>query len=155
MRSSPPPQRGFTLIEVLVAVAVVAILAAIATVSLSGLRERQALAQGAEEVRSLLLRARSRSLAAEGDSVYGLHLSASSVTIFRGATYSGGAATNETHDLDPLITIAAYSLAGGGADVVFDKRTGATSNSGTITVALVSDASETSTVTIRATGLIE
>jgi len=147
--------RGFTLIELLVAVAVVAIHANIATIFFRGFRERQAFSIGAEEVRMLLSRARARTLAAEDDSVYGLHLTSSSVITFRGAVYNAGAAGNETHDLDSLVTISAYSLAGGGADVVFDKRTGATSDYGTITVALVSDASETQVITIAQTGLVE
>jgi prepilin-type N-terminal cleavage/methylation domain-containing protein len=147
--------RGFTLIELLVVVAVIGILAAIGTTSFMGLRERQALSQGAEEVRTFLLRARARTLAAENDSVFGLHLASSAITVFRGVTYDAGATDNETHTLDPIVTISAYALAGGGANVVFDKRTGATSDSGTITLSLVSDVTETATVTISTTGLIE
>ena len=147
--------RGFTLIEIIVSVAVVAILASIATISFNGLREQQALVNGAEEVRTLLLRARARTLAAEDDSVFGLHITAPSVTLFRGATYNPLAVDNELHMLDSLVTISTYSFSGGGADVVFNKRTGATSTYGTITVALVSDPSKTRVVTITATGLVE
>ena len=147
--------RAFTLIEIVVSAAVVVILASIATISFTGLREQQALANGAEEVRTLLSRARARTLAAEDDSVFGLHITAPSVTLFRGATYNPLAVDNELHTLDSLVTISAYAFSGGGADVVFDKRTGATSKYGTITIALVSDMSKTRVVTVTATGLVE
>ncbi|MDP3735640.1 MAG: prepilin-type N-terminal cleavage/methylation domain-containing protein [bacterium] len=147
--------RGFTLIEILISVAVIAILASIATISFTGLRERQALSIGVEEVRTLLSRARARTLAAEDDSVFGLHITTSSVTLFRGVTYNPAAGDNELHVLDSLVTISAHALAGGGADVVFDKRTGMTSDYGTITVALASDVSENKVITIAQTGLVE
>lgn len=146
---------GFTLIELLVAIAVVTILASTVTISFLGLRERQALSDGAEEVRTLLVRARARTLAAEDDNVFGLHLTAASVTLFHGATYNPVATDNEVHTLDPLVRISSYALSGGGADVVFDKRTGTTSDYGTITLALVSDGTKTRVVSVVQTGIVE
>jgi prepilin-type N-terminal cleavage/methylation domain-containing protein len=146
-------QKGFTFIELLISLAVTALLLAIIIPSFSKFRNEQALKAGTEDILSTINDARTRTLASYNSSVYGVHFTSSSVTLFTGSSYSSGSSTNEVKDLSLAVAIST-SLAGGTSDVVFDRLTGATSNYGTLTIQAVNDTSRTRTITISKTGVI-
>lgn len=137
----------------MIVVAIVVILAALVANPFIGFRNQQALSGAAEEILSVLQQVRVKTLTAEGGSQYGVHFSSNQVTIFAGAIYNPGNPANQSSDLSSAVTISNINLTGGGSDVIFQKLTGVTSQSGTIVVALSSDASETKTVTINGNGI--
>ena len=145
-------QRGLTLIEILLALAIVGIVSAVGMSALSNANKNQALTLESEKVLSLLSRARSETLAAKDSSAFGVHFETSKAVLFKGPTYGAGASGNDIQALSDLVTISSISLSGGTSDVVFQKLTGAASASGTIRLSLLSNASASTTITIAPTG---
>lgn len=144
---------GFSLIELVIVLAIIVLVATLAFNPFTNFRNEQALNGAAEEILSTLQQARGQTIASTGDSQYGVHLTATQLVVFTGSTYSVGAATNQTIELNSLVTLGPITLAGGGSEVVFERLTGATSQSGTLVVALKSDAAKTRTITINGNGI--
>ncbi len=99
--------------------------------------------------------ARSLTLSSMYAAQFGIRLASSSVTLFQGASYNAASATNTTSLLNSRVRISNINLSGGGLDVVFQRLTGKTSQSGDVTISLISNASSSKTITIYATGLVE
>jgi prepilin-type N-terminal cleavage/methylation domain-containing protein len=144
--------RGFTLLELLVAIAIAAILFAITVSGFRNLREETNLPLAVDDAVSYLQDARARTLSSEGATVYGVHFETGMFVFFIGPTYTAGAPTNKERDLPPTVTISSYSFSGGGDEVIFKRLTGETDNSGTVTFQLTSDPSHTRTIDINLTG---
>jgi prepilin-type N-terminal cleavage/methylation domain-containing protein len=148
-------QNGFTVLELLLVIAVSLVLVFLIFNSLGNYRKKEALRNMPTAIRSILAEARSLTLSSRTDDVYGVHFDADKIVRFKGAVYSSADPSNNPLVLDRATTISAIVLTGGGAEVLFEKRTGETDQYGTITLELVSDASQTRTITIHPTGLIE
>ena len=141
------------MIEILVTFAIIAVIATLGVAHIGTLNERKALSLEAEKALSLLGRARGETLAGKSGLAYGVHFEETKAVLFRGAAYSAGAPGNEEQILHSAVKVAAVALAGGGSEVKFKKLTGATAESGTVTLALVSNGSSTVVITVAATGL--
>ena len=144
---------GFTLLEMVMVLAVIAIISAISVSSFLRVNRDRAIITETEKVLSLVGKARSFTLAAKDGRAYGVHFEQGKAVLFLGPTYNAATASNEAQVLNKEVRISAISLAGGGSEVVFSKLTGTTAQSGTITLALVNDASITKVITIAATGI--
>lgn len=144
---------GFTLMEALITIAIIGIVTAASVSSLSGFNAEQALRAETERIVSLLGKARAQTLAAKDGAAYGVHFEERKAVLFRGSAYSALHAANQPQALNSSVKIASISLAGGGAEVVFQKLTGDTEQSGTVRLSRISDAAASSTVTIAATGV--
>ena len=147
--------RGFTLVEVLIVIAIMAILSGVVIFSFSGMRARQDVDSNTEVITSLLKEARSRTLGSIDSTTYGVFIETNQVTLFKGASYIAGDPTNQTNSLSNTVTITAVSLNGGGSTIMFERLTGKTNNFGTMRVEFTSDTSVARTITVDATGLIE
>ncbi len=147
-------RKGFTLIETLAVLFILAILSTIVFYSFSNFESGQILGKETNSVLSYLERARSESLSSLNSSPYGIYFNATSTTIFMGASYSAGSSPNEVYTLNPSVTISSISLTGGVQQLYFNQVTGIPSATGTITLSL-SEATSTKTVTIYETGLFQ
>ncbi len=147
--------RGFTLVEIVVVIAIALILTFLIFSALASYKKREALRNTPTAVRSILEQARSLTLSSRTDEVYGVHFEADRLVRFKGGSYSSSDPDNKPLVIDSATTISAITLNGGGVDIVFKKRTGQTDEYGTIIIELVSDATQTRTVTVHETGLIE
>jgi len=145
--------KGFTLIELLLSLAIVGILVAVGVTSFSAQNRGETLQQEADKIVSLLGAARADTLAAREGTQYGIHFEEQRAVLFSGAAYSASAAGNRAQALHREVKISAISLFGGGSEVFFQKLTGKTAQSGTVTLSLVSDASKTKVITIAGTGV--
>lgn len=145
--------KGFTLIEILVSLAILAVISVIGLNSFSSVNTDKALDLEAEKVISLIAKARALTLSAKDGAAYGVHFEERTAVLFRGPTYSSGALANQVQAFNDIVKLSAAALAGGGVEVLFAKLTGATAQSGTITLAAVRDASKTRVITIAATGV--
>lgn len=133
-------------------IAIVGMLVGIAMTAFLNYARHQNYQASAVEVFETLREARTQTLASEGDTVYGVHLSTDTITLFQGATYLAGNANNLERSLSG-VTLS-HALSGGVDDIIFSRRTGTTSSTGTITIqSNFSDAS--TTITILGTGVIE
>lgn len=146
-------QSGFTLIEILIAVAIMVLLSALTIAAFSTLNKQVSLDTTSQNILSVLRRARSQTLASENESTYGVHFETSKYVLFKGTSYTNGAAYNKEFNLSET-EIYAVTLAGGVSDVVFDRIRGTTSQSGTVSTRLSLDTSKTNTVSIDPSGQV-
>lgn len=148
-------KKGFSLLELIIVVGIMAILGAITIFSLISMNNAELVSRDVFQVRSLLDRARSQTLSAKDDSQYGVHFTQTSVTLFKGSAYSPSDPENYVFNLDDRVLISSFVFSGQGNDVVFYRLTGETSVSGTVTFILKKDPSKTKTITISKTGIIQ
>lgn len=145
-------RKGFTLIELLVTIGVIAIMSAGVFVGYRGMSGRFELKTQSFKVLDVLNLARARTLASLGASTYGVHFEQTQFVLFRGASYDALSPDNVFYILPTSVEIADIALTGGGADVVFNRLTGATSQSGSLKVRLVSDISRLRTIEVLVSG---
>ena len=153
--STKTKDRGFTVIELLVSIAVITLLAVLSFNAFTRFTKRQELNAAVTDIISVLEEARLLTLAAKKNIAYGVHFNTEDVTLFSGSSYVVSASDNVVTKLTSRVHIATTSFAGGGQDVFFDRLTGKTNNSGTLIVSFKSDTSASTTVTIHATGVVE
>jgi prepilin-type N-terminal cleavage/methylation domain-containing protein len=150
-------QTGFTLVEILVVLAIIALLAGIIMPSLSGFHNQQALRNTTEDMLSLLNEARSDTLGSLNATDYSVLIQSNQATYFIGDTFSSTDPSNKTITFDQAVAVSpttGINLNGGGTTVTFDRLTGGTSEYGTIIIGLVSDPTQQKMITISQTGLI-
>lgn len=145
-------QRGFTMIEILVAIGVLAIIGTTVFVGFSTATESADLKTSAFKVVDALQFARTRTIASLASSQYGVHFEQTQYVLFRGAAYSALDPDNIVYPLSSRVEIADITLAGGGSDVVFDRLTGKTAQEGTLSVRVVADPSQLKIVEISVAG---
>ncbi|OGY25276.1 MAG: hypothetical protein A2Z11_02835, partial [Candidatus Woykebacteria bacterium RBG_16_43_9] len=149
-------RQGFTLIELLIVTAIIAILLVIVLSRIGSFGSQTDLNTTAQRIISTLETARNQTLASEDavglGSVYGVHFETTKYVLFKGATYNPLDANNKENDLSTTQFSAINVLPVGGSDVVFDRVRGTTSNSGSVTLQLVADASKTKTIVVNTLG---
>ncbi|OHA16702.1 MAG: hypothetical protein A3H57_00060 [Candidatus Taylorbacteria bacterium RIFCSPLOWO2_02_FULL_43_11] len=146
---------GLTLVEVLVVMAISTFILAGSMgtyVFFNNIRNTEALNKAANTVKFRLEEARSLTISSKDSSVYGVHLEATQVVLFKGDTYVAGAASNQVSALGAYAIISSINLSPSGSDIVFERLTGEASRTGTIVAAQVSDATKIKTITISKTG---
>jgi prepilin-type N-terminal cleavage/methylation domain-containing protein len=147
--------QGFTIVEIVITLALITIVLGISVAGFSSLGTSRQLDSATEIAASVFEEARSRSLAAQDDTEWGVHVESTQLVIFAGDTYDAGDPGNKVHILPDYVTISDITLTGGGNDVVFARRTGAVSAYGSVTLVRSQDATESRTLSISAAGLIE
>ena len=151
---SSPNSKGFTLVEIIIAIAIIVTLASIVALNLGTFRETQGISNATDEIIALVNQARARTLAADGGTNYGVHFGVQDAVLFAGSSYTPGTTGNITVTLDPSVELDAVSLAGGGQDVIFDMLTGETEEYGTVAIRRLPDTVGEKTLTIEKTGAI-
>lgn len=146
-------KKGFTLLELLIVVAVLAVLSAIVFSSFSAFRNSKVLDTAVEDVLTALSQARGDTLASKDGLQYGVHLQADKAVIYQGATYSSSDPNNQNVVLDGALEITSITLTGGGQNVLFDRLTGKTSQNGTFVIRVTNDTAKTRTITVNGTGV--
>ena len=142
---------GFTIIEIVVSIAIIGIIAAISTVGLRNWQESAARKVAAQDVYQKLRTAREKTLGSDGDTVYGVRIESTSVTLFSGYAYMAGAPGNIVYDFESGVT-ATSSLRG--RNIVFERLTGRPSATGTVYVRS-RDGNATNTVILYGSGLVD
>jgi prepilin-type N-terminal cleavage/methylation domain-containing protein len=145
---------GFSIVETLIALAILAILAGILIGSFGGFRRRSVVDASAQNIASLLREARAFTLASRDNASWGVHFESSNATLFKAPIFSLGAADNKRIILDGAVSLATTSITGGGSDIIFHKLSGRTSNAGTTTILRIDDPTITRVVTVSVTGVI-
>lgn len=145
------PSKGFTLMEVLVVLGVMAVLLGVSMLSFSSLRDYFLLRTAVQDVQTTILNARSATLASNGDSVHGVHIEATKVVSFRGSTYIASSSSNIEYVFPSTVTA---SSAGIGDDIIFTRLTGRTQASGTITLT-ESRSGASTTLWVTQAGILE
>lgn len=151
-------KKGFTLLEILVAVGIIVLLCVIIIGSFSSFRKNQEFDNAIEDAVSVLNSAKSKTLSSENASQYGVHLETSRIVLFTGTTFTesnvGSNPSNQITKLPNSVELVNISLNGGGSDVVFKRLTGDTDKYGSFIIRLKSDVSKNKTIEIKSTGII-
>lgn len=148
-------QFGFSLIETIVVLAIMSMLATVVVVSFSAFRNGKILDVAAEQVLSVISESRGKTIYSEDAYQYGVHLEAGRIVAFKGDIYSATDPSNVATVLSSLVEISSISLAGGGADITFQRLTGKVANSGSFRVRLKADTSRYKNISVNSVGIIE
>ena len=146
--------RGVTLLEILISVAIIAIVATMLIGVFGAWRASGDLEDARSNVMGLLKDARSRTLASKNNTTYGVRFETERAVLFKGTVYSSSDPANENYNLPGSIKINDISLTGGAVDTVFTRLNGTTTASGTITLESKRN-QNTRLITIFATGNAE
>lgn len=146
--------RGFTLLEIVVVVGIMAVLSGIIVTSFSGFTEGRLIDVYTEEITSLLNKGRLDTIASLGGYQYGVHFESSRLVYFRGTTFTEPDVNNIEVTLDNALEISAITLTGGGADVVFERLSGITNQPGSIVMRVKNTPTKNVTITIDQTGVV-
>jgi len=146
-------QKGITLLEVIIVIAIVGILIAVVSPQFSKMKNSQIIKNASSDIVSSLNKAQSQTRASLNSSPYGVHFQSDKIIIFKGINFSANDANNQNINIVSPAIISNIALTGGVTDIYFNRLTGLPSGTGTITVSISSDASLTKIITISATGL--
>ncbi|HEY4504653.1 MAG TPA: hypothetical protein VJI73_02685 [Candidatus Paceibacterota bacterium] len=145
---------GISLLELVIVLAILITMVISGITSLSEFRTNVAVADSKEKIMLALSRARSKTLASELGNVYGVHFQTDKAVLFIGPIYIVSEPSNEEYVFDNRAQIYNISIADG-SNVLFERLTGETSNTGTVILRAYNDKWLWSTTTIGASGLIE
>ncbi|MFH1170151.1 MAG: type II secretion system protein [Candidatus Vogelbacteria bacterium] len=136
-------KRGFTLVEILVAIGIIVLVSYLVVIPFASFRDAKLLDGATEDILSLLHEAQTRTLSSDGGVAYGIHFESDKITLVP---------DNKEVLLHNHLTISSISLIGGGTTIMFNRLTGATDESGTVTVSLVADNSQQRVIAISPAG---
>lgn len=141
-------KKGFTIIEFLSVFALLVVLLTFAVLAFKILIKEADLQNVSKELVSVLRAAKNKTLASENLSQHGVHFENNRHILFKGDVYNLADPANEIHNLPSGIQISSINLAGGVSDVVFQRVTGKTNSTGTISVSLTSDPAKVKTLCV-------
>ncbi len=145
-------KKGFTLIEILIVIAIIGIITAITIPQLSGVEQRQVARFHIEMIESLFFEARTKTLSSEELSSYGIALDTESIILFQGDSYTG------SNDIEEFVFESGFELSSidlnSGDDFSFARLSGAVSNPGQFTLSSA-DGTIEYIFTVTSTGLLE
>ena len=146
-------RRGFTLIEMLIVVVILAIISSITISGFYRFREDTMLDRMAVDVKSILTKARQQTLTAKNGYAYGVRFNDQQIFLYKGSFSSSS--SELIINVDPLVSMSSSSFSGGTNDIRFTKFTGEPSATGTINVSLDSDKTRYRTITVYQSGLTD
>lgn len=149
---------GVTIIELIVVIAILVILATISVSTLQFFQRESGLNNNTEEVISTLRLAQSKALASEGASQYGVYFddttSPHQYILFKGIDFtSRDSSFDEIQKLPEVVEFSNINLDGGN-EVVFNRVSGITDQSGNISLRLRTDSSKTRIIYIESSGQV-
>ena len=145
------PSKGFTLLEVIVALSIVIMLGTIIYTPLSSLNNRQILDKEVAQVESYIQKSRMNSLNSKNGDEYGIVFSSSTVRVVAIIASS----TTVLYTLNSRVTLASSTL--GTSTVIFSRISGLPSATGTLMYVYKTGGSivGTSTITINGLGVTQ
>lgn len=138
--------KGFTILEILLSVAMISILVGASVPLYSIYSSRDVVTQGSYLVVNSLHAAKIHSMSGKDDDIWGIYLQSSGVTFYKGESFN----LRDT-SYDYFIDFQEEISISGINDISFDKK-GASSHSGTITI---SNYGQEKSITINEEGIID
>lgn len=150
----PQKAKSFTLIELIVTIGIILVLVVLGALAFRTFQKESNLANNTEEIINILRFAQNKTLASEDASTYGIHFENDKFVLFKGAVYDPLASDNDVYNLSSSVEINEINLAGGASEVIFDRVTGTTVQSGNISLRSKLDLSKTRVVYIESSGQV-
>lgn len=141
--------KGFSLAELIVASAIIALMATLSVVSFSNFLKRDSLLANSSALAAAIREARSKTLASVKGQQYGVKIDADRFTPFMGSSFASS--TSDT----PYIFASGLWASTNIPVIVFARVTGTTAASGTIDLYLAGDPGTRKTVGVQGTGLVD
>jgi len=149
-------KQAFTLVEILVVLALFASISLLGVQSFMSLRDARTLEKDVSNVLALLSRARTQTVNSRYNTFYSVYATSTFVALIEGDTYISDTDSNEVYTLSQAVSLSDIALAGGGNTIVFNRLTGGTDTFGTLTFSFItSSASTTTAIRINGTGTAE
>ena len=146
--------KGFTLLELLIVMGIIAIISVLAISSLGRFRKNSALDSAHQDTLTALHEARELTLSSKEATTYGVHFQTDKAVRFTGAIYNADATSNVPYIFDSRVRIVEINL-GGGSDVIFRRLTGEAGATGNVVVAVYGQDTHRATTTISLSGIIQ
>lgn len=157
-------ETGFTLLEIVIVAAILIIFASIVIPNFGPIKEQLDIDNSAKEIAAVLKLAQSRTLALENNSQYGVYFNATTLPnqyiLFKGESYEERDTSADQFYFLPErtefseINLVRESDGNSANETVFSRLTGASQESGSISVALKTDETKNGTVYITTAGAI-
>lgn len=139
--------RGFSLVEVLLVIAVISVLAGISGTGYFYFKKNNAFNLTVERVANSLRNARLKSQATEGDSAWGVEVQTNKIIIFKGSDFA-----NRDQSFDEASAISGIANISGLSRIVFSKMYGIPQSAGTL---ILESDSGNKTIEINEKGFIK
>ena len=148
-------RRGFTLIEILIATGILAVLLVISLARFGTFGQQVQLNTSAQQIISVLELARNQTVGSEDGTQYGVHfdITNNQYILFKGDNFAASTETRE-YDLDKVEIYEVNLVPVGSDDVVFERIRGDTTNPGDLRIRLIGDTSKTETILINSLGQV-
>jgi len=145
---------GFTLIELIIVIAILSALMVVTIPNFFYFNKSSNLDNSAREFASVLKLAQNKTLSSENNSQYGVYLntgvSPNQYILFKGDSYESGETSFSLPD-----TMEFYDInLGGGNEIVFDRLTGASENSGDVSIRIKAETNQSKTIYVASSGAI-
>ena len=144
---------GFTLIEIIIVVAMIGLLAYLVMAPLASFKDQQTLQIETDKTLAFIAKTRSLTLASANDKQYGVRFLADRLIRFSGLTFSSSSPDNITLLINPTVSISNIALVGNGTDIIFDRLSGKISQNGVLTLSILSNANRVKIITILPVGV--
>lgn len=156
--SSKFQEKAFTLIELIISMAIIAILAGVGFINIINYRHRQDLTSTTQEIIEVLRNSQNRSLSQESASRWGVHFENQTsgtdfYELFQGASYAG--ATIVSKSALPSNIQFDIPASGSSSTIIFSPITGLPNASATIKIYLISSPTSSSTIIVNSNGKIQ
>lgn len=145
--------KGISLIEILFTIAIAGILIAVSVSVFSNLSNSKSLERDAQNVLSMMEKARTMSINSIGGVEHGVQVASTTAKVFSGTLFQSGN-VEATYSIPAVDVISAIHLSNGTTTLYFAKLTGNASATGTISISRASGGS-TKTIIIYGTGISE
>lgn len=144
-------QKGFTLLEITIAIGIVALLGALSLVSFANSRRVAALVATGNETLAVLRLAQQKAAAGQGGTPWGVRIEAGQYRLFQGSTFAS-AATTTSYVMPSGLEIVNITLAGGGQEILFRPGAGTTDQPGTFIVRVQNSVTQTFGISVDRSG---
>ena len=141
---------GFSLMELLIVMAILVVIALVAMPKLIDFQREQSLKNTSENIISLLTKAKSDSQASLNSNNYGVHFENDYMVYFLGNSFSESDPNNKVYDFENGVILGS----GAGANIIFPRLTGDVVGYQSIVVKLTALPDRTKTITVTKTGSI-
>lgn len=140
MQKQIPQHAGFSLVELLVVIALIVVLATLAVTSFGQYRQQLALTTTVQTIATHIVTVHNRALSGKGGEPHSIRITADGYDIFPGTTYSASDPELERFGIDERLLLSS-TLPGDGT-LTFARLSGAPQTTATITVAISDDVTQ-------------